>query len=80
MAVQSAAMAAQNLLLAAHAEGLGASIMCAPLFCSEVIVEQLQVPTHWRAQMLVTIGAPAASGRGRSRLPLDQIVRWRTEQ
>ena len=33
MAVQSTAMAAQNLLLLAHAEGLGACWMCAPLFC-----------------------------------------------
>ena len=32
MAVQSAAMAAQNLLLAAQSEGLGACVMCAPLF------------------------------------------------
>ena len=33
MAVQSTAMATQNLLLAARAEGLGACWMCAPLFC-----------------------------------------------
>src|SRR5689334_2208200 len=43
MAVQSTAMAAQNLLLAAHAEGLGACIMCAPLFCPEVVIESLQL-------------------------------------
>ena len=35
MAVQSTAMATQNLLLAAHAEGLGACWMCAPLFCPD---------------------------------------------
>ena len=33
MAVQGTAMAGQNLLLAAHALGLGACWMCAPLFC-----------------------------------------------
>src|SRR5690349_5114239 len=41
MAVQSTAMATQNLLLAAHAEGLGACWMCAPLFCPEVVTEAL---------------------------------------
>ncbi len=39
MAVQSVAMAVQNLLLAAQAEGLGACWMCAPLFCAEAVRE-----------------------------------------
>ncbi len=37
MAAQSAAMAGQNLLLAAHDAGLGACWMCAPLFCPDVV-------------------------------------------
>ena len=37
MAVQSVAMAGQNLLLAAHNAGLGACWMCAPLFCPDVV-------------------------------------------
>lgn len=76
MAVQSTAMAAQNLLLAAHAEGLGACIMCAPLFCPEVVIESLQLSPQWRAQMLVTLGEPAAAGKDRPRLPLDEITQW----
>lgn len=76
MAVQSTAMAAQNLLLAAQAEGLGACIMCAPLFCPEVVIESLQLSPQWRAQMLVTIGEPAAPGKDRPRLPLDEITQW----
>lgn len=76
MAVQSTAMAAQNLLLAARAEGLGACIMCAPLFCPEVVIESLQLPPEWRAQMLVTLGKPAAPGKERPRLSLDQITQW----
>ena len=58
MAVQSAAMAAQNLLLAAQSEGLGGCIMCAPLFCPETVAEALKLPRGWTAQMLLTIGMP----------------------
>jgi F420 biosynthesis protein FbiB-like protein len=75
MAVQSTAMATQNLLLAAQAEGLGASIMCAPLFCPGIVAESLNVPADWRAQMLLTIGVPGAPSRDRPRKPLDQIAR-----
>ncbi len=80
MAVQSAAMAAQNLLLAARAEGLGASVMCAPLFCPKVVIESLQLPPQWRAQMLVTIGEPAAPGKERPRLPLDETTKWQSDR
>ena len=80
MAVQSTAMAAQNLLLAARAEGLGACMMCAPLFCPEVVVESLQLPPQWRAQMLVTIGESATPGKERSRLPLDQTTQWHSDR
>jgi coenzyme F420-0:L-glutamate ligase / coenzyme F420-1:gamma-L-glutamate ligase len=79
MAVQSTAMAAQNLLLAARAEGLGACIMCAPLFCPDVVIESLKLAPEWRAQMLVTIGEPAAPGKERPRLPLDQITQWHSD-
>jgi coenzyme F420-0:L-glutamate ligase/coenzyme F420-1:gamma-L-glutamate ligase len=80
MAVQSTAMAAQNLLLASRVEGLGACIMCAPLFCPEVVTESLQLPPQWRAQMLVTIGAPAVPGKERSRLPLNETVQWHSDK
>lgn len=59
MAVQSTAMAGQNLLLAAHVLGLGACWMCAPLFCPEVVYQVLDLPADWEAQALLTIGYPA---------------------
>ena len=79
MAVQSAAMAAQNLLLAAQSEGLGGCIMCAPLFCPETVSQVLKLPRGWIAQMLLTIGIPADCGRERQRLPLDEVVIWRSQ-
>jgi coenzyme F420-0:L-glutamate ligase/coenzyme F420-1:gamma-L-glutamate ligase len=61
MATQSLALAGQNLLLAAHAEGLGACWLCAPLFCPEVVRESLSLPAHWQPQAFVSLGWPAES-------------------
>lgn len=74
MAVQSVAMALQNLLLAAHAEGLGACWMCAPLFCPEVVRGALSLPTGWDAQALVTLGYPANAGKPPVRRALADVV------
>lgn len=76
MAVQGTAMAGQNLLLAAHALGLGACWMCAPLFCPEVVVEALDLPPDWQPQGLITLGWPAQT-RSRGRHPLDEVLLWR---
>jgi coenzyme F420-0:L-glutamate ligase / coenzyme F420-1:gamma-L-glutamate ligase len=76
MAVQSTAMAAQNLLLAAEQEGLGACVMCAPLFCPEVVAEASKLPHGWQVQMLVTVGQPDNAGKHRPRRPLSDIIIW----
>jgi coenzyme F420-0:L-glutamate ligase/coenzyme F420-1:gamma-L-glutamate ligase len=74
MAVQSTAMAVQNLLLAAHAEGLAACWLCAPLFCGETVAQRLDLSADWRPQGLITLGWPAAAGRARGRKPLAEVV------
>jgi coenzyme F420-0:L-glutamate ligase/coenzyme F420-1:gamma-L-glutamate ligase len=74
MAVQSTAMATQNLLLAAHAEGLGACWMCAPLFCPDVAQRVLALPPDWEPQGLLTLGYPAAPGRLKPRKPQSAFV------
>lgn len=68
MAVQSVAMAGQNLLLAAQARGLGACWRCAPLFCPEVVRATLALPADWQPQALITLGYPAEM-RNRTRVP-----------
>jgi F420 biosynthesis protein FbiB-like protein len=73
MAVQSTAMAGQNLLLAAQAEGLGACWMCAPLFCPDVVKHTLALPADWQPQGLVTCGYPAET-REKERAPLGTRV------
>lgn len=74
MAVQSVAMAAQNILLAAHAEGLGACWMCAPLFCPDVVRTALALPADWEPQALITLGYPANEGKPASRKPLNEVI------
>lgn len=76
MAVQSTAMAGQNILLSAHALGLGACWMCAPLFCPEVVRDVLDLEPDWQPQGLISVGYPAES-KSSSRLPLDEVVVFR---
>lgn len=73
MAVQSVAMSVQNLLLAAHAEGLGACWMCAPLFCGDVVRDTLGLSDDLEPQAIITLGYPAER-RERTRAPLDARV------
>jgi len=74
MAVQGAAMAGENLLLAAHAAGLGGSWLCAPLFASRVAQEALELPASWQPQGLVLLGWPAAPGKERDRRPHTEVA------
>jgi F420 biosynthesis protein FbiB-like protein len=76
MAAQSTAMAAQNLLLAAHDAGLGACWMCAPLFCPDVVREALALPADWEPQALITLGYPAES-KEKTRFPVETRTLWR---
>lgn len=73
MAVQSAAMAGQNLMLAAHAYGLGTCWICGPLFSPDVVRKTLRLPAHWQPQGLITVGYPAEE-REKDRRPLADIV------
>jgi F420 biosynthesis protein FbiB-like protein len=76
MAVQSTAMAGQNILLAAHDSGLGACWMCAPLFCPDVVQDALDLPDDWQAQGIISMGYPAQE-REKTREPLETRVLWR---
>ncbi len=75
MAVQSTAMAGQNALLAAHALGLGACWVCAPLYTPDVARAVLGLPEDWIAQGFITLGFPAETRQGERR-PLTDVVRW----
>jgi F420 biosynthesis protein FbiB-like protein len=74
MAAHSLGAALQNVMLAAHANGLASCWMCAPVFCSEVVRDALDLDERLVPHAIVTIGYPARPPRARERPTLDQIV------
>jgi coenzyme F420-0:L-glutamate ligase / coenzyme F420-1:gamma-L-glutamate ligase len=56
MAVQSVAAAGLQLLLAAHAEGLGGVWVCSPLFAQETIQKTLVLSESWEPQGMFFVG------------------------
>lgn len=75
MTIQSVAMAIQNLLLAAHALGLGTCWMCAPLFVADTVREVLKLDADWEPQALITLGY-AAEVRVKERAAFDSRVKF----
>ena len=74
LAVQSVAAAIQNLLLAAHSEGLGACWFCAPLFCKTAVRQVLKIPDNVEPQALVTLGYPAEKHAPPERHSLETVA------
>ena len=63
MYVQSLGAALQNLLLAAHARGLGGYLKGAPLYCQAAVAEALALPGGWQPAFLVLLGYPARGAK-----------------
>ena len=76
MAVQSVALAGGTILLAAHAEGLGAVWVCAPLFTPEIVRQALRLPESWVAQGMILLGYPEKVPQPKPRRPVNQITRY----
>lgn len=77
MAVQSVALACENLMLGAHAAGLGSCFICAPIFCVPTVQRALTLPEEWEPQGLITLGWPADTGRLRERKPPEETTLYR---
>jgi len=75
----STAMACQNILLAAHALGLGACVMTAPLLAADVW-KAVDLPAGFEPTCLIAVGYPAATPEPPRRKSLDQIVEYRGKQ
>ncbi len=73
MATQSVANAGMQLLLAAHAEGLGGVWVCSPLFVPETIQEVLELPKTWEPQAMFFVGYPTDIPEVRERKSSDVI-------
>jgi F420 biosynthesis protein FbiB-like protein len=76
MAVQSVAAAGMQLLLAAHAEGLGGVWACWPLFAQETIQKTLNLPESWEPQGMFFVGYPADIPEARERKNIGDVSRF----
>ena len=74
MAIQSTANAGLQILLAAHAEDLGAVWTCGPLFASGVIITTLNLPKTWEPQAMLLIGYPAEVPKLKEIKPLSDVI------
>jgi len=74
MATQSTANAGMHMLLAAHAEGLGAVWVCSPLFAQETVRDALELPKSWEPQAMYFLGYPAKVPEVRKRKDLCEIL------
>jgi coenzyme F420-0:L-glutamate ligase/coenzyme F420-1:gamma-L-glutamate ligase len=75
MATQSAANAGMQLLLAAHAEGLGSVWVCSPLFVPNVVQKTLDLSEAWEPQAMYFLGYPDIVPSVRERKPIKEIVK-----
>jgi coenzyme F420-0:L-glutamate ligase/coenzyme F420-1:gamma-L-glutamate ligase len=76
MATQSAANAGMQLLLAAHAEGLGSVWVCSPLFVQDSVRAVLNLPKTWEPQAMYFLGYPAETPQARERKSIKEISKW----
>jgi F420 biosynthesis protein FbiB-like protein len=76
MAMQSVANAGMQLMLAAHAEGLGSVWVCSPLFAQETIQAVLNLPRSWEPQAMFFMGVPADIPEARERKSIQEVTRF----
>ena len=74
MATQSVANAGMQMLLAAHAEGLGGVWICSPLFVQETIQTVLELPKTWEPQAMFFVGYPQDIPEVRERKSIHEIT------
>lgn len=75
MASQSAALAAGQMLLAAHGLGLGACWFAAPLFCGEAVCDACKMDSaRWQPQALLSVGRPAQQPKEKPPVNLQETA------
>jgi coenzyme F420-0:L-glutamate ligase / coenzyme F420-1:gamma-L-glutamate ligase len=76
MGIQSTALAGLQLLLAAHAEGLGGNWICWSLYAQEATRSALELPETWEPQAMYFLGYPAESPAQKDKKPIKEIIKW----
>jgi F420 biosynthesis protein FbiB-like protein len=74
MGVQSVAMAGLQLMLAAHARGLGSNWICWPLYAQAETIRALNLPATWQPQGMVFLGYPAEEPKEKTPRPLAEVT------
>lgn len=77
MGIQSVAMAGLQILLAAHAEGLGANWICWPLYAQQATRLALSLPDTWEPEGMIFVGYPAEEPKEKHLRPLNEMVIFR---
>lgn len=72
----STSAAVMLLLLAAHAEGLGACWMAGPMVARDEISRLLHIQSPWQMVGAIALGYPAASPAAPGRKPPERVVDW----
>jgi len=75
MAIQSVAGAGLQVLLAAHAEGLGGVWVCSPLFAQDTIQRTLDLPEGWEPQAMFFIGYADGMPKNKEMKDLQSVVK-----
>jgi len=74
--IVSCSLAIQNLLLYAHASGLGASCMTGPLVAADEIRDIIGVPPQWHIACFIPIGYSDEEPKVQSRKTVDSVLRF----
>jgi nitroreductase len=72
----SVAMAVQNILLAAHALGLGGCVLTAPLLVPESVGAEIPLPAGYELTCFVALGHPDEEPLQPRRKSIDQIAEF----
>jgi nitroreductase len=72
----SAAMAAQNLMLAAHSFGIGSCCVTGPLAAQEALKELLGLGKRRKIVCLVALGYPTEQPQAPLRKPVEKIAKY----
>jgi coenzyme F420-0:L-glutamate ligase/coenzyme F420-1:gamma-L-glutamate ligase len=65
-----------QLLLAAHAEGLGSNWICWPLYAQETARKALRLPKTWEPQGMIFLGYADDEPREKELRSLEEVVRY----
>jgi coenzyme F420-0:L-glutamate ligase/coenzyme F420-1:gamma-L-glutamate ligase len=76
LSVQSVALAGLQILLAAHAEGLGGNWICWPIFAPKETQAALGLASDFDPQAMLFLGYPAETPEIPARLSVDDVTHY----